>query len=176
MVVRRVDFEQAKALVVCSSQAGRDLMAQVLFGLGFGTVARCDSAGTAQAHCAAHLVDLVLCDGELPGTDGYDLIAWLRRSRLEPNSVAPVIMLSAHTPPSKVGKARDCGANFVVAKPVAPGVLLDRILWIAKEARPYITCKAYVGPERRFAEHGPASGERRQDRLAVAGLNEEAAA
>ncbi len=166
---RRHDFAQAHALVVCAHQAGRDLMAQILFGMGFGAVARCASVSAAQEHCAAHLVDLVLCDGELDEVDGYDFVAWLRRAKMEPNSYTPVIMLAAHTPPSKIQKARDCGANFVIAKPIAPSVLLDRIIWIAREARPYIACKTYAGPDRRFNELGPPdTGERRQDLLEAA--------
>ena len=55
-------------------------------------------------------------------------------------------------------RARDCGANFILARPLSPEVLLERILWIAREKRHFISCSSYVGPDRRFHEAGPPVG------------------
>jgi DNA-binding response OmpR family regulator len=76
----------------------------------------------------------------MAGIDGYELVKWLRRGALEANRYLPVILVSGHTPPSQVFKARDAGANFTVAKPITPKMLLERILWAAKEERQFIEC------------------------------------
>ena len=65
-------------------------------------------------------------------------------------------------------RARDCGANFVVTKPLAPRVLLDRIAWLGRETRGFVEIgDGYVGPDRRFKAYGPPAGEagRRRDDL-----------
>jgi DNA-binding response OmpR family regulator len=94
------------------------------------------------------------------------LIKWLRLGALEANRYVPVILVSGHTPPSQVFKARDSGANFTVAKPITPKVLLERILWAAREERQFIECDSYLGPDRRFRNEGPpigVEGRRRDD-------------
>ena len=55
-------------------------------------------------------------------------------------------------------KARDCGANYIIAKPITPKTIMDRILWIAREDRMGIDCDTYVGPDRRFRRLGPPAG------------------
>jgi DNA-binding response OmpR family regulator len=71
----------------------------------------------------------------------------------------PVVLTMGHARPTQVHKARDSGANFVVTKPIAPKVLLERIFWVAREERPFIETKNYLGPERRFKREGPPIGK-----------------
>ena len=80
---------------------------------------------------------------------------WLRRETPRPACLAPVIMLTGHAAPSKVKKSRDCGASFVVTKPLTPGVLLQRILWLARDEREFVEGAIYVGPDRRVRNFGP---------------------
>jgi DNA-binding response OmpR family regulator len=83
-------------------------------------------------------------------------------------------MVAGHTKASKVKKARDCGANVIIARPFSPSTLLDRIVWIARDPRPFLEAADYAGPDRRFHDEGPpkATGERRADRLKQASANE----
>ena len=64
-------------------------------------------------------------------------------------------------------KLRDAGSNYVVAKPITPKVLLERIFWVAREERAFIECDSYIGPDRRFKHEGPPPGTdgRRKDDL-----------
>ncbi len=63
-------------------------------------------------------------------------------------------------PRSDVGsaQARDSGAYFIVTKPLQPGVLWQRILWIARENRAFVESENFVGPDRRFRNMGPPPG------------------
>ena len=90
---------------------------------------------------------------------------WLRRSGLEPNAYAPVIMTAAHVRRSKVSEARDCGANFLITKPFSAGVLLERIVWVARDARPFLEVGDYFGPDRRFKEEPWPGPERRSEEI-----------
>jgi CheY-like chemotaxis protein len=167
----RVNLEKAVVLLL-SPQAGMELLARVLHGFGVRHPYRCYDAAKALETCRETDLDLIICDGALAGGEAYDFIADLRRSDLEPNRYTPVMVIQGHTPADQILKARDCGANFVVAKPITPRLLLERVLWIAQEQRPFIELDSYVGPDRRFQNigppGGPGTGRRRTDKAEAA--------
>jgi CheY-like chemotaxis protein len=162
----RINLDKVSVLIVDDSAPSLDLLAQVVSGFGVKTLQRADSAREAQLHLRDKAFDLIISATNMAGVDGYELVKWLRRGALEANRYVPVILVSGHTPPSQVFKARDAGANFTVAKPITPKVLLERILWAAKEERQFIECDSYLGPDRRFKNEGPpigVEGRRRDD-------------
>jgi CheY-like chemotaxis protein len=167
----RVNLEKAVVLLL-SPPAGMELLVRVFHGFGVRHPYRCSDAQQAMGACREADLDLIVCDGSLPAGAAYDFIAALRRSDLEPNRYTPVMVIQGHTPADQILKARDCGANFVVAKPITPRLLLERVLWIASEQRPFIELDTYIGPDRRFQNHGPpggpGTGRRRTDKAAEA--------
>ena len=166
----RLNLEQAKVLLLEEPQPGADILPQVFFGYGVRQPVRCAAPGEAMKRLEEDVFDLIVCDADLPGGQVYDFVWRLRRSALEPNRYCPVILLSGHTPSAYVEKARDCGANFVVAKPIRPMVLLERIVWVCQDNRIFVELDSYVGPDRRFQFLGPPpgmEGRRRGDREAL---------
>ena len=163
----RINLEKAKVLLVDPTSQGMDILTQIFAGFGARTPSRATTVAEAMRIVEGAPLDLIVCEPAMPETDGYAFVRQFRRSRLEPNSFTPVILTSAHTPRSQVVAARDCGANFMVLKPLSPRVMLDRILWIARENRPSIECDSYLGPDRRFQSLGPPAGSegRRKDDL-----------
>lgn len=163
----RVNLEKAKVLLLAEQHA-MELLVRVFRGFGVHQPLRCADMREAMEVCRGTDLDLVVCDGGLPGGETFDFIFALRRSSLEPNRYAPVMVIQGHTPMDQIQQARDCGANFVVAKPLTPKLLLERILWIAAESRPFIELDTFVGPDRRFQNlgppGGPGTGRRRSDR------------
>jgi PleD family two-component response regulator len=153
----RINLERA-AVLLLAGESGMNLMCRIFEGFGVRQPYRCFSAERAMAVCEEADLDLIVCDGSLKDGEAYDFIAGLRRSDLEPNRFAPVLVVAGHTPLDQVTKARDCGANFVVAKPVTPRTLLERVIWVAQEARPFVELEGYVGPDRRFQNLGPPEG------------------
>jgi CheY-like chemotaxis protein len=160
----RINLEKVDVLIVDDSLASLNLLVQVVTGFGIKNLARADNAKAAQGLLRERTFDLIISATNMAAIDGYELVKWLRRGALEANRYLPVILVSGHTPPSQVFKARDSGANFTVAKPIAPKILLERILWAAREERQFIECDSYLGPDRRFKNDGPpvgAKGRRR---------------
>jgi CheY-like chemotaxis protein len=140
---------------------------------------RCQSLAEAQQVVSAYQIDLIVMENLLPGEDVYDFIQKLRRSEGDDNRFAPTVLLSAHTGASIVSKARDSGANFLIGKPISPKVLLERILWVAREKRQFLETDSFVGSDRRAAiedaEAGPAPARnagvgRRRGSAAAGGL------
>jgi DNA-binding response OmpR family regulator len=164
-----INLSAATVLLVEPTNQGMEILTQICFGFGVRTPNRCANAAEAMAFLNKRTVDLLICEADLPDTDGYELIRWLRRSQLDPNANAPVVLLSGHTPLRKVLHGRDCGANAVVVKPLTPKILLDRILWLAADKRDFVLSESYAGPDRRWRNLGPPAGTkgRRQNDLPV---------
>ncbi|WP_369058500.1 response regulator [Caulobacter sp. 73W] len=163
----RIQLDQASVLVLDDNGQSLDILCQVVYGFGVRNVHRAETVEQAKEHVASQTLDLILSDVQMPEPDGYDFVHWLRREAKEPNRFAPAILITGHTRQSQVLKARDSGATFTVAKPLTPKVLLERIIWIAREDRMFIECDSYMGPDRRFKFEGPPAGTegRRHDDL-----------
>ncbi len=163
-----INLDKARALIVDDNPQSLDILIGVLTSFGLRNVTRKADGKEAQEELQFHSYDLILANGDLPELDGYDLTRWLRREADEANRMTPVIIVTSHTRRSQVEKARDCGANFIVTKPISPAVMLERILWVAKGDRLFIECDTYIGPDRRWRNQGPPvefpDGRRRDDK------------
>lgn len=161
-----INLSRANVLLIDDSQFGLRLLEQMLKGFGVRACYACSSTIYAQDVIRREPVDLIVIDCDMPELDGYDLVRWMRNSGLD-NAYTPVVMVAGHTKASKVKKARDCGANFIIARPFSPSTLLDRVVWIARDPRPFLEAPDYAGPDRRFRDDGAPKlvGERRADRL-----------
>ena len=156
-----INLTSAVTMVVDDSSFALDLTFQALLGFGIRTRYACHSAAEAMEILQDNPIDLLVVDCEMPGMDGYELVRWLRRSGLDPNAFVPVIMTAAHIRRSRVAEARDCGASFVISKPFSATTLLERIVWVARDSRPFLEVGEYFGPDRRFREAEPPGDERR---------------
>ncbi|WEK39037.1 MAG: response regulator [Candidatus Brevundimonas colombiensis] len=155
----------AVTMVVDDSPFSLTLTANALAGFGIRPSFAIGSGAEAKRLLAEKSVDLLVLDTDMPDIDGFELIRWLRRSGPNPNAFIPVIMTASHIRRGRVAEARDCGANFVVTKPFSPALLLERILWVARDTRPFLEVGDYLGPDRRFRHVDYDGVERRADML-----------
>lgn len=158
-----INLSKAVVLVVETSTHAADILGQILKGFGVAESHRTISLKEAAELVKQKTFDLILIDPDIEGGAGYSMLRDLRASMVEPNCFAPVILMSGHPRASRVKHARDTGANFFVSKPIAPNILLQRILWVARDKRPFIETEIYAGPDRRFKFEGvPANTEGRR--------------
>ena len=170
-----INLTSAATMVVDDSSFGLDLTCQALLGFGIRTSYTCQSAAQAMEILADQPIDLLVVDCEMPSVDGYGLVRWLRRSA-RANAMTPVIMTAAHVRRSRIAEARDCGANFLVTRPFSAVTLLERIVWVARDMRPFLEVGDYFGPDRRVRELGPPAEERRAAEIRIAAFAAEQAA
>lgn len=165
----RINLTSAEVLLACGDAVGLDIMVEMFSGFGVHTPRRCPSGEQAQSMVRERIFNLIVVDAALSDMDGYDFVHWLRRSELAPNCYAPVILINGHTTPSQIFKGRDSGASFVVRKPVAPMVMMQRILWLLADKRQFVTSPGYCGPDRRVRSTGVPIGMkgRRHDDLSA---------
>jgi CheY-like chemotaxis protein len=159
-----INLTGAVTMVVDDSSFSAEITTGALLGFGIRTRYSCRSAPEAMEILREAEIDLLVVDCEMPGMDGFEMVRWLRRSG-PPNAFVPVIMTAAHIRRSMVDKARNCGANYIVTKPFSAASLLERIVWVARDSRPFLEVGDYFGPDRRFREGGPPGDERRSDVL-----------
>lgn len=170
-----INLTGAVTMVVDDSPFAAEITSGALLGFGIKTRYSLRSAPEAMEVLQTAEVDLLVVDCDMPGMDGFDLVHWLRRAG-PPNAFAPVIMTAAHIRRSMVARARDCGANFVVTKPFSAASLLERIVWVARDGRPFLEVGEYFGPDRRFRDSEPPAGERRGEMIRRARFEAEKAA
>lgn len=164
----RVNLSTSEVLLGGADPEGLEVLVQMFAGFGVHTPRRCASSAEAQVVVGERELNLLVVDSDLGDTDGYEFIKWLRRCG-SPNAWAPALLVTGHTTPSQIMKGRDAGASFVVRKPVAPLVMMQRIVWLLSDPRSFVSSPNYCGPDRRVRSMGPPVGMkgRRHDDLSV---------
>jgi two-component system chemotaxis response regulator CheY len=115
-------------------------------------------------------MDIVLCDDKLPPHGGLQVTHAIRRKADNENRTVPILIMAGDTRELMIKVARDAGANLVIAKPLSPASLYDRLTWIAINPRQFVDTATYYGPDRRFKiERYPGGvGRRKGDQVQVA--------
>ena len=104
--------------------------------------------------------DLLLLDWMLPKVSGIEVCRRVRSGGANPN--LPIIMTMSSVDRIKISRAMSAGVNEILIKPVTADALMRRIVTALSQARkPQVATTAYVGPDRRLADH-PINGEERR--------------
>jgi CheY-like chemotaxis protein len=116
-----------------------------------------DSIGVVQA-LTEQRIDIMLCDLKLPPHGGFKLTRAIRGNANNENRTTPILMMTSDTREKAIKNARDAGANMVVAKPMSPASVYDRMAWVAFNPRQFVDTATYFGPDRRFKTEGYPTG------------------
>lgn len=166
-----LNLQKTTVLVADADIMGQNIVVQILSGFGARNIVRCEDIEELKRQVTVANFELIIIDPSSFGAEGYEVIGWIRRTLAAPNKHAPVLVATGHTAQNRVGQLRDAGANFIVSKPMSPAILLDRILWMSREKRPYIETDNYAGPDRRWHDKAlpdGVPGRRQKDREAAA--------
>jgi two-component system, chemotaxis family, chemotaxis protein CheY len=103
-------------------------------------------------------IDIMICDMHLPSHGGLSLTRAIRSKTDNEHRTMPILMMSSDSREATIKRARDSGANMVIAKPISPASLYDRLSWIAFNPRKFVDTETYFGPDRRFKIEGYPGG------------------
>jgi CheY-like chemotaxis protein len=112
-----------KILIVEDVEYNRDLLVQLLEE-EYEVVTAADGAAGIEA-AARERPDLILMDLSLPGVDGWEATRRLK-ARPETESI-PVIALTAHAMQGDEERARACGCDDYLTKPIDEDQLFDKL-------------------------------------------------
>ena len=112
-----------KVLIVEDVEYNRDLLVQLLEE-EYEILTAADGASGIEL-AARHRPDLILMDLSLPGIDGWEAT---RRLKARPETAAiPVIALTAHAMHGDEDRARACGCDDYLTKPIDEDQLFARL-------------------------------------------------
>lgn len=121
------DRDTQRGLVLCAEDQGslRTDICDELREAGYGVLEATDGDETLrQIHAAAP--DLILCDINMPGRNGYEVLAEIRRLRPD-LADTPFVFLTALSDPREVVEGKRLGADDYLVKPIDFDLLLATI-------------------------------------------------
>lgn len=120
--------ESVRILVADDEPTARLLMSAALQKAGYTVEAAADGA-EALARFRAQPCDMVMLDVEMPGLDGYELCAALRR---EAGDALPVVMVTGMDDTASIERAYQSGATDFIAKPINWALLGHRVKYLLR--------------------------------------------
>jgi two-component system, chemotaxis family, chemotaxis protein CheY len=150
------------------------LIHSMLRGFGSNKVLEARSSTSVLQVLTNQKIDILICDSRLPPHGGLPLTRAIRRKQDNANRTIPILVMTSDGRETSVKLARDAGANMVIAKPMSPGSLYDRLAWIAFNPRQFVDTPTYFGPDRRFKFEGYPNGSGRRKGDKAVEIGEEA--
>lgn len=152
-------FELLKILLVDDNQHMRLLLTEILRAIGVRSVFEAEHGAEALSIMRTNSIDIVMTDLAMGPIDGIDFVRQLRTAPDSPNQLIPVIMVTGHSTSRRVTEARDAGVTEFLAKPVTARGVLERVVEVIDNPRPFVRSRDYFGPDRRRKAdphfHGP---------------------
>jgi two-component system, chemotaxis family, chemotaxis protein CheY len=130
----------------------------MLRGFGATKVMQAKNSVDAFKVLSQQKVDIMLCDSRLQPHGGLTMTNSIRRNTDNENRTMPILIMTSDTRDTTIKYARDAGANMVLAKPISPAALYDRLSWVALNRRQFVDAPSYFGPDRRFKIEGYPGG------------------
>ncbi|GIU67785.1 response regulator [Candidatus Phycosocius spiralis] len=156
--VPSTNLSQVTALLLTDGPQTMEMLSAVTSGFGLAKRLKARTIEEAFEFHRNQSIDLIILDCS---TQNFDGVAITRRFRHEFTGVraeTPILAVAGHSSQLQIRRYRDAGASFVVAKPMAPSILLQRILWLGRDTRIMIHSPNYKGPDRRIQASGLPAG------------------
>lgn len=134
------------------------LIHSMLRGFGANKVLEVRNSNSVLHALTAQKIDILICDARLPPHGGLSLTRAIRGKKDNEHRTIPILIMAGDSRESTIKAARDVGANMVIAKPISPASLYDRLNWIAFNPRKFVDTDTYFGPDRRFKIEGYPNG------------------
>jgi response regulator RpfG family c-di-GMP phosphodiesterase len=96
--------------------------------------------------------DIVICDVTENTEEACVVFNAIRHNELGTNPFICIIAVAWSPKQSLVAKVVNSGADVLVAAPISPSLILDRIASLVHSRKPFVVTSDYVGPDRRFLD------------------------
>ena len=133
-----------RILVVDDSKAVCTVVDKILRQCGFHEIEHVQSGANALQRLAAAKFDMIICDWEMEGMSGLDVLAHVR-FRADTREI-PFILMSAKKDPHWISEAKRLGANCMLSKPFNAQSLRDKIVQVGIAANVAFVAPAITEP------------------------------
>jgi DNA-binding response OmpR family regulator len=117
--------------------------------LGYGRIELYRDADALESALHGPGFDLIIGDADIADGALLDLVCRLRNGDIGRNPFTAVIVTSWSRGWGTVRKAVDAGVDDILANPISPGRLAERIQVIVEHRKPFVVTADYTGPDRR---------------------------
>lgn len=158
MTTPNMNLRDLVILVADQSSYMTMLIHSMLRGFGSNRVLEVRNSLSVFQTLVGQKVDILICDSRLPPHGGLALTDTIRGKTDNEHRTIPILIMASDSRESTIKQARDAGANMVIAKPISPANLYDRLSWVAFNPRKFVDTESYFGPDRRFKIEGFPKG------------------
>jgi len=130
--------------------------------LGIPAVFQCASATEGLEIASVVRVNLLLVKIDSDCPDGLPFVERIRSGVAEIPQDLPIVAMTAAPTRCIVERLRDLGVNEILALPITPKALTQRIQSVFEHPRDWVVSEAYVGPDRRRKKGGLHQGPERR--------------
>lgn len=116
---------------------------------GFANVVDYEKFNAVRQHIERRQPDLLVLDALLGGENVAELVTRIRQGKLGINPFVPVILTLWEPTPETVRACAGSGADDLLVKPISPGKLVDRMVVLVENRKPFVVTSDYIGPDRR---------------------------
>lgn len=164
--VPALDLSAISLFVINDNEFVRSYMERLFGIMRVGSVVTCADPRSASEGIAAANPDIVVIDLDLAGMDGLELVRAIRGGNAGVRKDVPILVASAFVDRDYVEKARDCGTNWTLVKPLTFKRLYEGLVRVIMDERPFVESEAFTGPDRRLliGISGYDGFDRRKDR------------
>lgn len=147
--LKKIDYSAVRTLVAIDSQVVRRGVVEALKSGGFGRCAEASNLRNCQEAIEKSSFDLIIMVSEFSGCQMAPVISEMRLGKAKHHPFPIVMMLLVAGEKDYVRNVIDCGPDYILLMPVAPGPILARIEDLTVQRKPFVTTFEYVGPDRR---------------------------
>lgn len=123
-------------MVVDDSQCSREIMADILHSFNFRVEALPDGeAAISFLEATDEPFDIVLMDYKMPGMNGDEVAAALRRNTAIEHKPEIIMVMTPHDMDRVRLSAEDMGAHSFIRKPISPSIMVDTIMSVLGKDR-----------------------------------------
>lgn len=135
--------DQIDVVIIDDSKSMQSILRSMLHAMKVARVRVFDNPSTAMEAMLVDPPHLVILDWLMDPIDGISFLKAMRTTRMGSLAVVPAIVLTGSPTVRLVEMAVKAGAHFVLAKPVSPATLQQRIMAICNDRRPFILDKVH---------------------------------
>lgn len=94
----------------------------------------------------------MICDVTKNTDDACQTFSAIRHNELGTNPFICINGVAWSPKQALVNKVMGSGADVLVAAPISPSLILDRIEALVRSRKPFVVTSDYIGPDRRFLD------------------------
>lgn len=121
----KLKASQARVLVADDDEPMREILKEVLKSFGFQRIAVTNDGDATVMELEFNQFDLIICDWEMPGATGDEILKLVRESENNKNSI--FVMCTANSNAESVKQAILAGVSYYIVKPLDPDTMAEKL-------------------------------------------------